>query len=186
MSEEARAEQISAAAVDHRHLLGSGRRCDGRRQRRRRQQTPTASRRRPDRAATFRPGLSSLGVEGDFDYFRSNPQFNNNTNTLANGNTLCHLAIADHQLPGDGASADRHRCGPQPRLHHRRRGIHQHQLHRKLFRRERSSGRRHRRPLRDHSSAGPPAPVGNMPLPTTGRSRPNICSRASRRRTRLA
>ncbi len=28
-------------------------------------------------------GLLVYGLEGDFDYFRSNPQFNNNTNTLA-------------------------------------------------------------------------------------------------------
>ena len=33
-------------------------------------------------------GTVVFGLEGDFDYFRSNPQFNNNTNTLANGNTF--------------------------------------------------------------------------------------------------
>ncbi len=33
-------------------------------------------------------GTVVFGLEGDFDYFRSNPQFNNNTNTLANGNAF--------------------------------------------------------------------------------------------------
>ena len=33
-------------------------------------------------------GTFVFGIEGDFDYFRSNPDFNNNTNTLANGNTF--------------------------------------------------------------------------------------------------
>lgn len=33
-------------------------------------------------------GTVVFGLEGDFDYFRSNPQFNNNTNTLINGNTF--------------------------------------------------------------------------------------------------
>ncbi len=60
----------------------------------------------------FQSGLFVAGIEGDFDYFRSNPVFNNNTNTLANGNGFCHLAIADDQLSGDGASAYRHRRGP--------------------------------------------------------------------------
>ena len=36
------------------------------------------------------------------------------------------------------------------------------------------------RTLRDRWSAGPPAPAGNTRLPTIGRSRPNICSRAFR------
>ena len=33
-------------------------------------------------------GLLVYGLEGDFDYFRSNPNFNNNTNTLASGATF--------------------------------------------------------------------------------------------------
>ena len=33
-------------------------------------------------------GTFVFGVEGDLDYFRSNPNFNNNTNTLANGNAF--------------------------------------------------------------------------------------------------
>ena len=33
-------------------------------------------------------GTLVYGLEGDFDYFHSNPQFNNNTNTLADGNTF--------------------------------------------------------------------------------------------------
>lgn len=33
----------------------------------------------------WQSGTLVLGLEGDFDSFRSNPQFNNNTNTLANG-----------------------------------------------------------------------------------------------------
>ena len=36
----------------------------------------------------YQTGTVVLGVEGDFDYFRSNPVFNNNTNTLANGNSF--------------------------------------------------------------------------------------------------
>ena len=36
----------------------------------------------------FQTGLFVVGAEADFDSFRSNPQFNNNTNTLANGNTF--------------------------------------------------------------------------------------------------
>ncbi len=36
----------------------------------------------------FQTGTLVVGAEADFDYFRSNPQFNNNTNTLANGNTF--------------------------------------------------------------------------------------------------
>ena len=33
-------------------------------------------------------GTFVFGVEGDVDYFRSNPNFNNNTNTLADGNAF--------------------------------------------------------------------------------------------------
>jgi len=33
----------------------------------------------------WQSGTLVLGLEGDFDSFRSNPQFNNNTNTLADG-----------------------------------------------------------------------------------------------------
>jgi len=33
-------------------------------------------------------GTLVYGLEGDVDYFHSHPQFNNNTNTLANGNTF--------------------------------------------------------------------------------------------------
>ena len=33
-------------------------------------------------------GTLVYGLEGDFDYFRSNPQFNNDTNTLANGSAF--------------------------------------------------------------------------------------------------
>jgi len=33
-------------------------------------------------------GFLVVGAEADFDSFRSNPQFNNSTNTLANGNTF--------------------------------------------------------------------------------------------------
>jgi outer membrane immunogenic protein len=36
----------------------------------------------------FQTGTVVLGLEGDLDYFRSNPVFNNNTNTLADGNTF--------------------------------------------------------------------------------------------------
>ena len=130
-------------------------------------------------------GTLVYGLEGDFDYFHSNPNFNNNTNTLANGNTFAISQSLTTNFPGDSASADRHRGGSQSRLHHRRRGLHQHQLHRRLCRRERSARRRHRNALRDHSSVGPQAQAGNMPSPTIGRSEPNIYTRASRRRMRL-
>ena len=33
-------------------------------------------------------GTLVYGLEGDFDYFHSNPKFNNNTNILADGNTF--------------------------------------------------------------------------------------------------
>jgi outer membrane immunogenic protein len=33
-------------------------------------------------------GMLVYGLEGDIDYFHSNPQWNNNTNTLANGNAF--------------------------------------------------------------------------------------------------
>lgn len=36
----------------------------------------------------FQSGTLVYGLEGDFDYFHTDPQFNNNTNTLANGNTF--------------------------------------------------------------------------------------------------
>jgi len=36
----------------------------------------------------YQTGTLVFGLEGDIDYFRSNPVFNNNTNTLANGNTF--------------------------------------------------------------------------------------------------
>ena len=36
----------------------------------------------------YQTGTFVFGLEGDVDYFRSNPVFNNNTNTLANGNTF--------------------------------------------------------------------------------------------------
>ncbi|MGD0332304.1 MAG: outer membrane beta-barrel protein [Xanthobacteraceae bacterium] len=36
----------------------------------------------------FQSGTLVYGLEGDFDYFHTNPQFNNNTNTLANGNAF--------------------------------------------------------------------------------------------------
>jgi len=36
----------------------------------------------------FQSGTLVYGLEGDFDYFHTDPQFNNNTNTLANGNAF--------------------------------------------------------------------------------------------------
>ncbi|MGO9893855.1 MAG: outer membrane protein [Bryobacteraceae bacterium] len=36
----------------------------------------------------FQSGTLVYGLEGDFDYFRSNPKFANNTTTLADGNTF--------------------------------------------------------------------------------------------------
>ena len=57
-------------------------------------------------------GMLVYGLEGDFDYFHSNPQWNNNTNTLANGNafaisqslTTSYLATV---RPRIGIAADR-------------------------------------------------------------------------------
>jgi outer membrane immunogenic protein len=37
---------------------------------------------------SYQTGTLVFGLEGDFDSFRSDPQFNNNTNTLANGNVF--------------------------------------------------------------------------------------------------
>jgi len=36
----------------------------------------------------FQSGTLVYGLEGDFDYFHTDPQFNNSTNTLANGNAF--------------------------------------------------------------------------------------------------
>ena len=131
-------------------------------------------------------GTLVYGLEGDFDYFRSNPNFNNNTNTLANGSAFTIGQSLTTNLSGDGASADRHRRRPQFCLRHRRRGVHQRELHGELY------GHQSRRPGAGTATAskslwvGPRAPAGNTPWPTIGRSRPNICSRAFRPRVRSA
>ncbi len=60
----------------------------------------------------YQTGTLVFGLEGDFDYFHSNPQFNNNTNMLANGNkfsisqslTTNYLATV---RPRIGIAADR-------------------------------------------------------------------------------
>ena len=79
-------------------------------------------------------GTFVYGLEGDVDYFRSNPQIINGTATLSDGVTQLHRrAVAHDQLPGDGASAPRGRCGSQPVLRHRRRGLHQGELYADLL-----------------------------------------------------
>ena len=57
-------------------------------------------------------GTLVYGVEGDFDYFHSNPSFTNNTNTLADGNTFAiSQSLTTNYLatvrPRIGIAADR-------------------------------------------------------------------------------
>ncbi len=57
-------------------------------------------------------GTFVFGVEGDLDYFHSNPNFNNNTNTLANGNAFAiSQSLTTNYLatvrPRIGIAADR-------------------------------------------------------------------------------
>ena len=59
------------------------------------------------------------------------------------GRSLHRRAIADHQLSGHRASAHRHSRRSQFCLRHRRRGIHDGELHRELQRRERPAGSWH-------------------------------------------
>ena len=81
----------------------------------------------------WQSGTVVAGLEGDFDYFHSNSNFYNNTDTLPTlARSLRRRAIAHHRLFGDRASAHRHRRRPQFRLRHRRRRIHQSELHREL------------------------------------------------------
>jgi outer membrane immunogenic protein len=60
----------------------------------------------------FQTGTLVLGLEGEFDYFPSNPQFSNNTNTLADGNTfaISQSVTTDYLAtlrPRIGIAADR-------------------------------------------------------------------------------
>ncbi len=60
----------------------------------------------------YQTGTLIFGLEGDFDSFRSDPQFNNNTNTLANGNTFAiSQSLTTNYLatvrPRIGIAADR-------------------------------------------------------------------------------
>ncbi|HML07076.1 MAG TPA: outer membrane beta-barrel protein [Xanthobacteraceae bacterium] len=60
----------------------------------------------------FQSGTLVYGLEGDLDYFRSRPRFDNNTNTLADGNTfaISQLLTTNHlatMRPRIGIAADR-------------------------------------------------------------------------------
>ena len=130
-------------------------------------------------------GTLVYGLEGDFDYFRSNPKFSNNTNTLADG--IRRLPSRSRSQPISWRQCVRGSAS-------RRIAI---SLTSPAARPSPASAtpkatwtRTLRpapapRPLRDHSWVGPPVQAGNMPLPTIGRSEPNIYTRASRRRVQL-
>ena len=90
-------------------------------------------------------GTLVLGLEGDFDYFRSKPNFSNNTNTLSDGVTpftISQSLTTDYLAtvrPRIGIGADRNFAyitggvAFEPR-----------QLHRELCRRHRAARRRNR------------------------------------------
>ena len=73
----------------------------------------------------YQTGTLVLGLEGDFDYFRSNPKFSNNTNTLARRQRAFTVAqsVTTNYL-ATVRPRDRHRGGSKLRLHHRRRRLH--------------------------------------------------------------
>jgi opacity protein-like surface antigen len=123
------------------------------------------------------------GLEGDFDYFRTNPQFINNTATLSDGATTFTLSqmLTTNYLatlrPRLGVAADRNlfyvtggaaftkanytratRMPPFPSA---------------------PASLRARKPLSD----GRPARAGNTPGPITGRCGSSTCSRAFRDRS---
>jgi outer membrane immunogenic protein len=56
----------------------------------------------------WQTGRLVLGLEGDFDYFRSNPKFSNNTNTLSDGTTPFTIS---QSLTTDFLSTARPRIG---------------------------------------------------------------------------
>jgi len=68
----------------------------------------------------FQSGTLVYGLEGDFDYFHTDPQFNNNTNTLANGNAFAVAqSLTTNFLatvrPRIGIAADRNLASPVAR-----------------------------------------------------------------------
>ncbi len=98
--------------------------CSGRRgDRRRKRQRRCERRRHPGGAqagCNFQSGTLVYGLEGDFDYFHTNPQFNNNTNTLANGNAFAiSQSLTTNFLatvrPRIGIAADRNLASPVAR-----------------------------------------------------------------------
>ena len=119
-------------------------------------------------AATGRPGRSSYGLEGDFDYFHSNSNFYNNTDTLRDRRQLpsssgnrsppitwrpCVRASAS---PRTAISLTSPAASPSPT---------------RATRRATSDGAAPAsasQPPRNSSRVGPQAPAGNMPGPTIG------------------
>ncbi len=68
----------------------------------------------------FQSGTLVYGFEGDFDYFHADPQFNNSTNTLANGNAFAiSQSLTTNFLatvrPRIGIAADRNLASPVAR-----------------------------------------------------------------------
>ena len=96
----------------------------------------------------WQSGLIVYGLEGDFDYFRSNPQFINGTDTLSDGVTpftVTQALTTDFFAtvrPRIGVAADRNLA-----LHHRRRRILACELHPKLCGRRDPAGQRQRNGL---------------------------------------
>ena len=93
----------------------------------------------------WQTGTVVVGLEGDFDYFHSNSNFFNNTNTLpTSGNTfVIGQSLTTNYLatvrPRIGVAADRN-FG----LRHRRRRIHRRELHGELRRQRRRHRHRNR------------------------------------------
>ena len=131
-------------------------------------------------------GTLVYGLEGDFDAFRNNPQFSNNTNTLSNGVTPFTLSqsLTTNYIatvrPRIGIAADRN-------LAYITGGA---AFTRVSYTESYVDGAAPAgtgvASLRDRSLAGPPVPAGNTPSPTIGRSGSNICSRCFRPRARSA
>ena len=120
----------------------------------------------------WQSGTLVYGLEGDFDYFHSNPQFINGTDTLTDGVTPFTVtqSLTTNYLR-HGASAPRRRGRPQSRSTSR---AARPSPRRATRRATRTAARPRRapapRPARNRSSVGLSAPAGNTPGPTTGRS----------------
>jgi hypothetical protein len=92
----------------------------------------------------WQSGTLVYGLEGDFDYIHSTPQFKRDEHAHRRGHALHHHTVPDNGLSCYSTAGRRRRSGPQFRLHHRRGGIHQGELHAKLHGWLRASSRRQR------------------------------------------